>query len=96
VESPDVLSGIQCAVTRQDLDGGEAYLPGEAFTLREAIDSFTAAGAYASFEEHLKGSIVPGQYADFVVLGADPFRTAPDSLRKIPVLQTWLAGERVW
>ena len=92
VEAPDVLAGIQCAVTRQDLQGCAPYLPREAFTVREALDSFTQAGAYASFEEHLKGRIAPGQYADFVVLGADPFRTAPEKLRDIPILQTWLEG----
>jgi predicted amidohydrolase YtcJ len=96
VEAPDVLAGIQCAVTRQDLQGCAPYLPEEAFTLREAIDSFTRAGAYASFEEHTKGRIAPGYCADFVVLGEDPFRTTPAKIKDIPILQTWLEGERVW
>ena len=96
VEAPDVLAGIQCAVTRRDLSGCAPYLPHEAFTVREAIDSFTQAGAYASFDEHTKGRIAPGQLADFVVLGADPFRTDPSRIREIPVLQTWLDGRRVW
>ena len=96
VESPDVLAGIQCAVTRQDLRGCDPYLPREAFTLREAIDSFTIAGAYASFEESTKGRIAPGHLADFVVLGKDPFNTPPSQLKDIPVLQTWLEGQLVW
>lgn len=96
VEMPDVLAGIQCAVTRQDLRGCEPYLPGEAFSVKEAMDSFTKAGAYASFEEQTKGQILPGQYADFTVLGADPFRTDPTRIKDIPVLQTWLSGKRVW
>ena len=96
VENPDVLGGIQCAVTRQDLRGCDPYLPREAFTVREAIDSFTQAGAYASFEEQIKGRIAPGFYADFVVLAGDPFRTDPAKIGDIPILQTWLDGERVW
>ena len=96
VETPDALAGIQCAVTRQDLQGCAPYLPEEAFSLREALDSFTQAGAYASFEEHAKGQIAPGYYADFTVLGGDPFQTDPAKLRNIPVLQTWLDGKRVW
>jgi predicted amidohydrolase YtcJ len=96
VEAPDVLAGIQCAVTRQDLHGCAPYLPHEAFTIKEALDSFTQAGAYASFEEHTKGRIAPGHCADFVVLGEDPFRTAPAKIKDIPILQTWLEGERVW
>ena len=95
VEAPDVLAGIQCAVTRQDLNGCAPYLPEEAFCVKEAIDSFTRAGAYASFEEDTKGRIAPGHYADFVVLGEDPFRSDPAKLRDIPVLQTWLEGSRV-
>ena len=96
VEAPDVLAGIQCAVTRQDLRGCAPYLPEETFSVRETLDSFTKAGAYASFEEHTKGSITPGYYADFTVLGADPFRTDPAQLKDIPVLQTWLNGVQVW
>lgn len=94
VESPDVMAGIQCAVTRQDLQGCEPYLPGEAFSVREALDSFTKAGAYASFEDQVKGQIAPGYYADFVILGANPFHTDPTQLKDIPILETWLNGER--
>ena len=96
VEAPHVLGGIQCAVTRQDLAGCAPYLPGEAFTVKEAMDSFTKAGAYASFEESVKGMIAPGQYADFTVLSADPFRVEPRKIKDIPVLETWLGSRRVW
>ena len=96
VEAPDVLAGIQCAVTRQDLHGCTPYLPKEAFDLKEALDSFTQAGAFASFEEHTKGKIAPGHCADFVVLGDDPFQTAPAKIKDIPILQTWLEGKQVW
>jgi len=77
VEMPDVLAGIQCAVTRCDLQGNGPYLPNEAFTLEEALDSFTSAGAWASFEESSKGKIKPGMYADFVILSKNPFETDP-------------------
>ena len=49
----------------------------------------------AGFEEHIKGQIKPGLCANFVVLGTDPFRTDPDKLKDIPILQTWLNGELV-
>ena len=95
VEAPDVLAGIQCAVTRSDLSGCAPYLPREAFSVREALDSFTKAGAYASFEENIKGAIQPGMLADFVILGKNPFQASPDELKDIPILQTWLDGARV-
>lgn len=96
VELPDVLAGIQCAVTRRDLAGHGPYLPEQAFTVRQALDSYTKSGAYASFEEHLKGQIQPGMLADFVVLGENPFETSPATLKDIPVLQTYLSGEKVF
>ncbi len=96
VEMPDVLKGIQCAVTRQSTKGGTVYLPGQAFSVQEALDSFTKAGAYASFEEAFKGSIAPGMAADFTVLEEDPFETEPCSIKDISVLQTWLDGSRVY
>ena len=97
VELPDVMAGIQCAVTRSTLrDHLGPYLPDQAFSIQEALDSYTIHGAEASFEENVKGRIAPGYLADFVVLGNDPFRTDPFALRDIPVLATYLAGECVY
>lgn len=96
VELSDVLAGIQCAVTRRDLQGRGPYLPEEAFTVREALDSFTKAGAYSSFEESIKGQIRPGFLADFVVLREDPFEVDAGRLKDIPVLETYLGGKRVF
>lgn len=96
VELPRPLAGIQCAVTRKDLAGNGPYLEDEAFTLKEAIDSFTRWGAYASFEENIKGQIAPGMLADFAVLGKNPFETAPEAIKDIPVLATYLGGKRVY
>jgi len=96
VELPNAMGGIQCAVTRATLDGCGPYLRSEAFTVQQAIDSYTAAGAYASFEEHLKGKIEPGMLADFVVLGADPFTVAPGQIKDIPILATYVGGQPVF
>ena len=97
VELPDVLAGIQCAVTRTDLTGSvPAYLEQEAFTVQEALDSFTASGAYASFDECNKGKIVPGMLADFVVLSRSPFDTEPAQIRNISIEKTYLAGRLVY
>ena len=96
VEMPNVMGGIQCAVTRCDLKGNGPYLPLEAFTVQEALDSFTKAGAKASFEETLKGEIQPGMLADFVVLGENPFEMDPGKLKDIPILSTYLGGKVVY
>jgi len=96
VELPRVLAGIQCAVTRCDLSGEGPYLPGEAFTVRQAIDSFTKGGAYASFEEGTKGQIVPGMTADFVVLSENPFAAEQGRIKDIAVLATFIGGKCVF
>ena len=96
VELPNVMGGIQCAVTRCDLKGVGPYLPNEAFSIQEALDSFTKMGAVASFEEDIKGQIKPGMLADFVVLGKNPFETAPDRIKDIPILATYLNGKEVY
>lgn len=96
VELPNVLGGIQCAVTRCTLDGKGPYLPDEAFSIAQALNSFTSGGAYASFEEHIKGEIKPGMLADFVVLGENPFAVAPSAIKDIPVCATYLGGRMVY
>ncbi|MBR3168599.1 MAG: amidohydrolase [Erysipelotrichaceae bacterium] len=96
VELPDALEGIECAVTRTSLDGTGPYLAEEAFTVKEAIDSFTVNAARGSFEEDRKGKIKAGYQADFTVLGEDPFTADPRTIHAIPVRETWLAGRKVY
>lgn len=98
VELPHVMAGIQCAVTRRSLHTPmEApYLPKEALSVAQAIDSFTMGGAYASFEEQLKGQILPGMLADFVVLEEDPFQVPVERLSEIQVNTTVLGGYPVY
>ena len=97
VELPDALAGIQCAVTRTNRKGTvPAYLPDQAFTMQEALDSFTSISAYASFEENKKGNIRPGMAADFVVLDQNPFAANPSQLSGLSVLQTFLNGKQVY
>ncbi len=96
VELPDVMKGIRCAVTRMSLDGTGPYLPEEAFTVKEAIDSFTGWGAYASFEEEKKGLLKEGYLADFVILEEDPFEKDPEQLHEIEVYRTYVNGKCVY
>ena len=96
VEEPDVMRGIQCAVTRTSMDGTGPYLPDQAFTVKQALDSFTSASAYASFEEDIKGKIEPGMLADFTVLDRDPFETPAEELASVKIAETWLGGKRVY
>jgi len=97
VEKPDPMRGVQCAVTRQPIDGSlPPYNPGEAMTVEEALRSYTAEGAWASFEEDVKGCIKPGMLADFVILSGNPFESAPEKLAAIRAVETYLGGTKVY
>ncbi|MBO7251166.1 MAG: amidohydrolase family protein, partial [Oscillospiraceae bacterium] len=97
VEYPHPMRGIQCAITRQPLDGSlPPYRPEEAMTLEEALVSYSAEGAYASFEENTKGKIQPDHLADFVILSQNPFTVSPTQLSSITPLATFLAGKCVY
>lgn len=97
VELPDALACIQCAVTRMTLkDHLGPYLPEEAFTVQEALDSYTISGAEGSFEEEIKGRIKPGYMADFVILSENPLETDQQKLKDITVHAAYLAGKKVF
>lgn len=100
VELPNVMSGIQCAVTRKSLKDSDlnkkAYLPNESFTIQEALDSYTKKGAYSSFEEHLKGKIEKKMLSDFVILNQNPFEAELEKLKDISVEATYLGGKKVY
>ena len=57
---------------------------------------YTLQGAYASFEEGLKGSLEAGKLADIVVLGDDPTTVDPFTIKDIPVERTILGGKTVY
>src|SRR5207244_780703 len=78
---------LQSSVTRTDTKGN-VWGPKQRITVEEALRVGTVHGAYASFEEKLKGSIEPGKLADLVVLGRDPLRENPSSLVTVPVERT--------
>ena len=97
VELPDALAGMQCAVTRTSLhDHVGPYLPEQAFSVKEALDSYTIESAKGSFEEKVKGRIAPGYLADFVVLGENLFTIPHDAIKDVPVLATYVGGECVY
>jgi hypothetical protein len=89
------LMAIQSMVTRKDFQG-RVWGPNQRITINEALKICTINGAYASFEEKLKGSITAGKLADFVFLAQDPHDVDPDEIKKIQVVRTVLGGETTY
>ena len=77
VEDVDPIPNFYASVTRQP-KSGPAFFPDQKMTRMEALKSYTINGAYADFEENLKGSLVPGKLADVTVLSKD-IMTIPDA-----------------
>ena len=85
------MMAIQSMVTRKDMQG-RVWGPNQRITVDQALRICTLNGAYASFEEDLKGSITPGKLADFTVLAEDPHDVDPDGIKEIAVVQTVAEG----
>lgn len=90
--------GLHNAVNRQSIDGTPpgGWLPQHRVSVETALRAYTVNGAYASFEEKIKGRIAPGMFADLIVLDRDPFKIPPSDLHKINVLTTIFDGKVIY
>lgn len=98
VDSINPFDNMYVATNRCDYTGypAEGWYPAEKLTAEQVLRGFTANGAYASFEEHKKGTIAAGKLADFVILSTDPTTIDTKSLREVKVLATYLGGRKVY
>jgi len=92
------LEGIYAAVTRRTLDdrNPDGWVPEQKISVEQALKAYTVNGAYASFDETIKGSLEPGKLADFVVLSDDITTMDPVMIRDTRVLQTYVGGKKVY
>jgi predicted amidohydrolase YtcJ len=96
VEPVTPLRGVYAAVTRMDENDRESYHSDEKLTIQQAIFAYTQGAAYAEFSEMNKGMLIPGQYADFVVLDRDLTRIPPEEILRTQVLRTVVGGRTVY
>ena len=92
VEPIDPMSCFFAAVTRK-LKDGSIFYPDQRMTREEALRSYTINGAYAGFEESLKGSLTPGKLADITVLSRDILTCPEDDIPGTEVLYTIVGGK---
>jgi predicted amidohydrolase YtcJ len=95
ISAADPLLRIQDMVTRTS-SHGLVVGPEQKVSVDDAIKVWTLDGAYATFEEKIKGSITPGKLADFVVLEKDPRKVAPNTIKDIRLVATYLGGVNVY
>jgi predicted amidohydrolase YtcJ len=85
VEELDPWAGVVAGVERHWRDD-------QRLTLDQALHATCVAPTWLSHDERVRGTLVPGRYADLVVLDRDPFES---ELREVQVVATMVAGKWV-
>lgn len=98
VDSLNPMDSIYVATNRKDYNGypNEGWIMEEALTVKEALYGLTMGGAYASYEENIKGSIEKGKLADFVIISDDIMSIDKEKIKDVKVQATYLGGEKVY
>jgi hypothetical protein len=98
VEPLPPLRGLYASVSREAEAGGPpgGWLPEEKISIEDAIRAYTWGSAYAEFEDHRKGTLAPGKFADLVVLSQDVTRIPAREILRTEVLLTMVGGQIVY
>jgi predicted amidohydrolase YtcJ len=96
VEPVTPFRGLYAAITRKSEDGRISYHPEQAINIHQALYAYTQAAAFAEHMENKKGKLVPGQFADFVVLDRDLTQMPPAEILQTQVIRTVVGGRMVF
>ncbi len=98
VEDISTFKTFFAAVVRKDAKNWPAngYQTENALTREEALRGMTIWAARSNFEEHEKGSLEKGKFADFIILDKDILQAAENELLQTMVLKTFVGGEKVY
>jgi len=92
VEDVDPIPNFYASVSRR-LSDGTVFFPDQRMTRMEALRSYTINGAFAAFEEDIKGSLTPGKLADITVLSKDILTIPEEEIPSARVDYTIVGGE---
>ncbi len=92
VEDVDPIASFYASVARRDKNGNVFY-PDQRMTRLQALTSYTLSGAYAAFEEDIKGSLTPGKLADITVLSKDIMTIPEEEIPSTEVVFTIVGGK---
>ncbi len=95
VVPPNVMRLIWIAVNRFTRSG-HVLGPDQRISVYDALYAVTQGAAFQYFEEDNKGSITAGKQADFVILGENPLKAEPETLKDIPIIETIARGQTVY
>jgi predicted amidohydrolase YtcJ len=92
VEDVDPIPSYYATVSRV-LEDGSVFFPDQRMTRMEALRSYTINGAFAGFEEGIKGSLTPGKLADITVLSKNILTIPEEEIPTAEVVYTIVGGE---
>lgn len=98
IEDISPLKTFYAAVVRKDASGfpQQGFQKENALNRVQALMGMTRWAAKANFEEHEKGSLEAGKFADFVILDRDIMNVGEEALLSAQVLKTYLGGKLVY
>lgn len=92
VEDVDPIKSFYSSVTRKS-ENGRSFFPEQKMTRLEALKSYTINGAFAAFEEDIKGSIEKGKLADITILSQDLLTVPDEEILNTNVVMTIVGGK---
>lgn len=94
VEQVSPFLTFHSAVARQDLDNypKDGFQMENALSREETLKGMTIWAAYANFEEHEKGSIEVGKFADFIILDKNIMEINSADIPQVKVVKTFVDG----
>ena len=96
VENFNPMRGIYCAVTQKGINGDGPFLPRQIVSRQQALYCYTAAGAYETHDEDVKGKVAPGFLADFTVLDTDLLECPDEAILCAKPVMTAVGGDIVF
>jgi predicted amidohydrolase YtcJ len=92
VEDVDPIPSYYATVSRV-LKDGSVFFPDQRMSRMEALKSYTINGAYAGFEEDIKGTLTPGKLADITVLSKDIMTIPEEEIPTARVVYAIVGGK---
>jgi predicted amidohydrolase YtcJ len=95
IEELDPLFGVRAGVLRT-IDSRKPWHPEQAVPVELAFQASTVNPAWLARDERRRGRLLPGYFADLVVLDRDPLACPPEELSEVEVVATMLGGRWVY
>ena len=95
IEELDPLAGIRAGV-RRTIDERSAWHPEQALTVEQAFRATSVTPAWLAGDERKRGTLLPGHYADLVVLNRDPWEDLDAQVVATMVGGRWVHNPPPW